>query len=77
MKSNDSDFFENRLISHKKKSESDLELLVNPNKNDSSQAYVLHNRYVEKTEDAFGLRMKKYRLSKTDKRRLKKWLKNK
>ena len=72
IKSNNKDYFELRILSHSKKYIDDIELLINPNPNDNSKAYIQKKKYVETNKKPFGKKLSKFKLSNHDKKKLKK-----
>lgn len=72
VKSNNKDFFETRIISHKRQFKDDIELNDNPNINDSSKAYMQKKKYIETTKKSFGSKLSGFKLSKRDKKKIKK-----
>ena len=76
IKSNNKDYFEIRLLSHKKYDHNDFILIVSPNPDDDGgKQYINSRKYVELNKKSFGINLTRYNLSKIDKRRFKKWKK--
>ena len=71
IKSNNKNYFETRLLSHKRVNKKDIELLFPPNPNDNKVNYLLDRTYIEYDKKVFGTKLK-FKLSNIDKKRMKK-----
>lgn len=74
VKSNNKDYFETRILSHKRTGKYDLKLAKSPNPRGYGEQYLLSKKYIENSKKSFGNKLD-YNLSKKDKLRTKKWLK--
>ena len=74
VKSNNNDYFEIKILSHKKTSIYDLKLIASPNPEGYGEQYLLFKKYIENSKKSFGKKLD-YKFSKKDKLRTKKWLK--
>lgn len=78
IKSNNTNYFEIRLLSHSKYNNKDFVLTISPNPNsDNNQQYINSRKYIERNKNTFGMKLITYKMSYEDKRRFKKWKKNK
>ncbi len=74
IRSNNKDYFEIRLLSHKKYDCNDFLLIISPNPDgDKRTQYINSRKYVEMNKKSFGINLTRYNLSVKDKRRFKKW----
>lgn len=74
VKSNNTDFFEIRILSHTRKNIEDLELMISPNPNGYGKQYIIKKKYIEKSKKSFGKKLN-YKFSKVDKHNFKKHMK--
>lgn len=74
VKSNNMDYFETRILSHKKLSKNDLKLEVSPNPKGYGEQYLLSKKHIENSKKSFGNKLD-YSFSKYDKLKVKKWIK--
>ena len=78
IKSNNLNYFEVRLLSHKRYNCDDFVLKISPNPNgDNAKQFINKRTIIENNKNSFGIHLTRYKLSNFDKRRFKRWKRNK
>lgn len=74
IKSNNSDYFVVRILSHSKSNKNDFLLLYSPNPNNKVMPqFISKKKYYEKSKKSFGKYYSNFKFSDIDKKRFKKW----